>query len=435
MATMRTLEKLKDIPALKREIENRTGKSTEQLYEEREKRVREAIYLKVPDRVPLFINAGPTSYMGVSPSAAYYDPVTWKLAIRQSALDFEPDTANAGFASAGPAWEALDVKNRQWPGGPLPPDYEYQFIEGEYMKEDEYDMLLNDPTDFIIRRYFPRIFGALEPLSKLPPMTNMFNGFEGVTALFASPEFEQLAKALAKAGREQKRFRELTGDASEELAQLGFPAYTHSGSVSIGGAPFDTISSALRGMKGSMTDMYRQPEKLIKACEVILDRRIARSAPADPKKRGNPKRVGMPLWRGDKAFMSQAQFEKFYWPGLKRAMLALIDLGYVPMPFFEAEFGRRLECMLELPKGKAIAVVAAVDMVVARDILKDHTCVLSGAPHSLRLAAIPEFEAYYKRQLKACKAGGGFMMSMGLPEGKKEDLQAMVNRIREYAQY
>lgn len=435
MATMRTLEKLKDVPALKKEIEKKTGKSTEELYEEREKRVREAIYLKTPDRVPLFINAGPTSYLGVSPSAAYYDPVTWKLAIRQSALDFEPDTANAGFASAGPAWEALDVKNRQWPGGNLPPDYEYQFIEGEYMKEDEYDMLLNDPTDFMIRRYFPRIFGALAPLSKLPAMTNMFNGFEGVTALFASPEFEQLAKALAKAGREQKRFRELTGDASEELAQLGFPAFSHSGSVSIGGAPFDTISSALRGMKGSMTDMYRQPEKLIQACDVILERRIARSSPADPKKRGNPKRIGMPLWRGDKVFMSETQFKKFYWPGLKKAMQAVINLGYVPMPFFEAEFGDRLEYLLELPKGKVIASVNHVDMVRAREILKGHTCVVSGAPSSLRLSSLAEFEDYYKHQLKACKKGGGFMMSMGLPKGKKEDLQAMVNRIKEYAKY
>jgi hypothetical protein len=432
---MRSLEKLKDVPALKKEIEKRTGKSTEELYEEREKRVREAIYLKTPDRVPLFINAGPTSYLGVSPSAAYYDPVTWKLAIRQSALDFEPDTANAGFASAGPAWEALDVKNRQWPGGNLPADYEYQFIEGEYMKADEYDMLLNDPTDFIIRRYFPRIFGALAPLSKLPSMTNMFNGFEGVTALFASPEFEQLAKALAKAGREQKRFRELTGDASEELAQLGFPAFSHSGTISIGGAPFDTVSSALRGMTGSMTDMYRQPEKLIKACEVILERRIARSSPADPKRRGNPKRIGMPLWRGDKVFMSEAQFKKFYWPGLKKAMQAVIDLGYVPMPFFEAEFGDRLEYLLELPKGKVIASVNHVDVVRAREILKGHTCVVSGAPASLRLGSLAEFEDYYKRQLKACKKGGGFMMSMGLPKGKKEDLQAMVNRIKEYAQY
>jgi hypothetical protein len=58
------------------------------------------------------------------------------MAVRQSTLDFEPDLSQAGFASSGPTMEALDVKNKLWPGGPLPPDYEYQFIEGEYMKED-----------------------------------------------------------------------------------------------------------------------------------------------------------------------------------------------------------------------------------------------------------------------------------------------------------
>ena len=72
----------------------------------------------------------------------------------------------------------------------------------------------------------------------------------------------------------------------------------------------------------------------------------------------------MPLWRGDKFFMSQKQFEKFYWPGLKKIMQASIDLGYIPMPFFEAEFGRRLECLLDLPKGKVIASVQHMDVPV-----------------------------------------------------------------------
>jgi hypothetical protein len=293
----------KNLQTLRKEIENRTGKTTEQLYEEREKRVRDAIELKEPDRIPILVNPDPSHHAGIPRSAAYYDPVAWKLATRQITLDFEPDLSNAGFASSGLTWEALDVKNRLWPGGPLPPDYEYQFIEGEYMKEDEYDLLLNDPTDFMLRCYLPRVYGALAPLSKLPPLTNMFMGFEGITTLFAKPEFRQLARALSKAGKEMDKFRKATGDAQEELALLGFPAFSYSGAVSVGGAPFDTVSSSLRGMKGSMLDMYRQPEKLLQACDIILKRRIARAVPADPEKRGNPKRVGMPLWRGDQAFI------------------------------------------------------------------------------------------------------------------------------------
>jgi hypothetical protein len=417
------------------EIRQKTGKTPEQLYEEREKRVREAIELKEPDRVPIFINASPAHHSGIPQSAAYYDPVAWKMAVRQITLDFEPDLANAGFASPGATMEALDVKNRLWPGGPLPPDYEYQFIEAEYMKEDEYDLLLNDPTDFMLRCYLPRVYGALTPLTRLPSFSNMFVGFEGVTALFATPEFEQLARALRKAGQEMEKFRVESGNAQEELALLGFPAFSNMGSVSVGGAPFDTISSSLRGMKGSMLDMYRQPEKLIRACEVILDRRIARSLPADPKKRGNPKRIGMPLWRGDKTFMSEAQFRRFYWPGLKKAMQALIDLGYSPMPFFEAEFGDRLEYLLELPKGKIVATVEHMDVVRAKEILGGHTCILGKGPSSLRLSSLKEIETYYKGLIDKCGKGGGFMISMGLPKGKKQDVRAMLNSIKEYGRY
>jgi Uroporphyrinogen decarboxylase (URO-D) len=420
---------------LKKQIEKKTGKSTEKLYAEREKRVREAVGLKVPDRVPYSVSIDAQSYTGVPNSATYYDPIAYKTAVRKITVDLEPDMCIPGLPSSGAAMEALDVQNRLWPGGPEPAHYEYQFIEGEYMKEDEYDLLLSDPTDFMLRCYLPRVYGALAPLSRLPSFSNMFVGFEGVTAFFATPEFEQLARALRKAGQEMEKFRAESGNAQEELALLGFPAFSNMGSVSVGGAPFDTISSSLRGMKGSMLDMYRQPEKLIRACEVILDRRIARSQPADPKKRGNPKRIGMPLWRGDKTFMSEAQFKRFYWPGLKKAMQALIDLGYSPMPFFEAEFGDRLEYLLELPKGKIVATVEHMDVVRAKQILGGHTCILGKGPSSLRLSSLKDIETYYKGLIDKCGKGGGFMISMGLPKGKKEDVQAMLKSLKEYGRY
>lgn len=302
------------------------------------------------------------------------------------------------------------------------------------MKEDEYDLFLSDPSDFVVRYYLPRVYGALKPLSELPPLSLMFNSFEGITTLFASPEFEQLAKALSKAGKELEKYRQTMGDAQEELALLGFPAFSHFGGA--GGAPFDTISSFLRGMKGSMIDMYRRPDKLLQACDVILEKRIAMATPADPNKRGNPKRVGLPLWRGDKAFMSEEQFEKFYWPGLKKAMLASIELGYIPMPFFEAHFGDRLEHLLELPKGKVIAFVEYMDVVQAKEILGGHTCVIGKAPPSLKYTSLQEVEDYYKSQIKVCGKGGGFMLNIRLPDNATtEEAKAMVDSIKEYGRY
>ena len=58
--------------------------------------------------------------------------------------------ASANFSTSGETLATLDVKNKLWPGGPLGDDYEYQFVEGEFMKEDEYDIFLRDPSDFMI---------------------------------------------------------------------------------------------------------------------------------------------------------------------------------------------------------------------------------------------------------------------------------------------
>jgi hypothetical protein len=433
MTDLRSLQ-AQEIKALREQIQQETGKTPEQLYEEREKRVRDSINLTQPDRIPLFVFPDPGSLYGVPQSAAYYDPSAWRKAIIRQVVDFKPDMTSGNFSTSGETLEVLDVKNKLWPGGTLPDDYEYQTVEGEWMKEDEYDLFFKDPSDFMIRRYLPRMYGSLTPFAKLPPLGLLMNGFEGIVDMFTSPEFKKLASTLDKAGTELKKYREEMGNLQEDLALLGFPAMSHPGGAGI--APFDVLSSFLRGMKGSMIDMYRQPDNVIKACEMILESRIETARPANPDARGNPKRAFMPLWRGDKSFMSREHFEKFYWPTLKKTMLASIELGYVPMPVFEAHFGDRLECMLELPKGKAVASVEHMDVVQAKEILGGHTCVIGNVPKSLRYSTPREVEAYYKDLIAKCGKGGGLMLNISMPHNTSVDeLKKMVDTIKEYATY
>lgn len=420
----------------KKEIEKKYGKTTEQLYREREKRTNDSIDLKVPDRIPLSINADPCNYTDTPRSAAYYDPAAWKRAVRYVTLEFEPDLSNAGLPTSGAALEVLGVTNRLWPGGPLPPDYEYQFIESEFMKEDEYEMYFADPTDFMIRRFLPRMYTSMAPLADLPPMGMMMSGFEGLTVMFDTPEFEKAARTLAAAGRELKQFRETIGDSYEDLAYLGFPPFSQLGAGGIGGAPFDTVSSFLRGMKGSMLDMYRRPEKLLKLCDILIERRIAQATPPGPDSHGNRRRVGMPLWRGDKFFMSEQQFDRFYWPGLKKAMQAVIDMDCIPIPFFEAEFGDRLERLLELPKGRVIASVEYVDIKKAREILSGHHCILARGPFSLEKASCREIVDCYRDMFDRYGKGGGIIFNIRLPDNSTvEEIRGMLAEIREYIRY
>jgi hypothetical protein len=45
-------------------------------------------------------------------------------------------------------------------------------------------------------------------------------------------------------------------------------------------------------------------------------------------------------------------------------------------------------------------------------------------------------EEYYKHQIEVCGKGGGFILSIGLPDkGKTEDIKAMLDLIKEYSRY
>jgi hypothetical protein len=360
------------------EIQKKTGKTPEELYEEREKRVRDAIQLKEPDKVPWVLVGGDEA--NVIPSASYYDPAAYRAAVRNSVLKAEPDLHGATpVSTSGLALEALDPRHMKWPGGTLPANIPFQSIEQEYMKADEYKFFLADPTDYVLRYLLPRAFGTLGSLAKLPSLSDRFTQFPSATPTFATAAFQELAEILVKAGREQEKTNQAMRNFSEELANLGFPSLSHGGGV--GGAPFDAISDYYRGMRGAMLDMYRQQDKLLAAEDKILELRTLKASPADPTKRGNPKRTYVPLHRGAEGFMSLKQFETFYWPGLKKATLKNIELGFIPLLVCQGKYDDRLEYLLELPKGKAVAYLHQTDIFRARDIRQPylhHGCVQPG---------------------------------------------------------
>lgn len=444
MATIKSRQELlEEEKRLIAEIEKRHGKTVEQLYEEREKRVRYAIELREPDMVPVILGYEggnfAARYCGVPLAAAYYDPVAYMEAYRKMMLDFEPDMQRGTFAAAnsGLTLEVLDAKQTKWPGGPLPQNVSHQFVEGEYMKADEYDLFLSDPTDFVLRYYLPRVFGALAPLSKLPPMRTMTGtGFAGTVGLFARPEFKEFAEKLYQAGQRQEELRRETADFLGHMIRLGFPPHRHGGGV--GGAPFDMISDNLRGMRGSMVDMYRCPVKLLEACDKILEWRISQAVPADPKTRGNPKISGSALHRGSDGFMSLKQFETFYWPGLKKAIKTDVDLGYVHMAFCEGVWDDRLEYWLELPKGKVICYFEKTDLAKAKAVLGGHLCIMGNVPSTLLEVGSPqEVEEYCRDLIKTCGKGGGFILSPGssTDEAKPANIKAMVDSVKKHGWY
>lgn len=409
------------------------NQAAEKIFREREQRLLDAVQLKEPDRVPVFIglNYHPAKLAGTAAWDAYYDFPAWKKAYIDAAKYYQPDRLLVVPNQSGNILEALGAKQLAWPGHGVSRTSTHQFVEGEYMKEDEYDLFLNDTSDFLIRRYLPRVYGIMEPTANLPPLNTLmmrlpFNNI-------ASPEFAGMLENLVRISREVVEWQKETASLVRELVELGFFIRQPFFMV---GAPFDAISDFLRGMRGAMLDMYRQPEKIKAACEMMcrIDLEWIEKAPKPTE--FTP--AFMALHRGAHGFMSLKQFEIYYWPYLLKVINALVEAGYTPDIFFEGNYNSRLEYLTEMPHGKVIARFDQIDMRKAKEILGGKICIAGNMPVSVLQVGTPEdVKKHVKELIDVAGKDGGYIMApaSALDEVKPENLKTMIDFTKEYGRY
>ena len=183
---------------------------------------------------------------------------------------FAPDTVDNPFPlrGFGALLDALDFQHLRWAGHGVGDNSSYQFVELEVMKPEEYDHFLFDTTDFMIRRFWPRVYKAFAPLETLPPLNQVISYFWGIhNAVFLlSPEMESVRTAMIEAGKASAETLKWAAVYGKKMTELGFPS-------SYGGfsqVPFDTLGDFFRGTKGIMLDLYRRPDKIMAACEKLL---------------------------------------------------------------------------------------------------------------------------------------------------------------------
>jgi hypothetical protein len=414
--------------------------AAEMAYKGRVTRLKDAVQLrKTPDRVPVVPMTGfyPAFHAGLTPHDVMYDYNKIPIAWRKYVEDFEPDAhGGAMVAVPGKFYEILDYKLYAWPGHGVSNNHTYQAIENEYMKSEEYDALIQDPSDFFRSRYLPRIFGALEPFAYLSPFTNILEIYGGFTTvnimLYGLPNVQTAYKTLLEAGTEALKWGEVVIALDQELAASGFPDFFGGGCK----APFDTVGDTLRGTVGIMTDMYRRPQKLLEALDVLTPLMVKMGVSA-AKHNGNPI-VFIPLHKGADGFLSDAQFKKFYWPSLKNVLTGLIDEGCVPFPWAEGSYNSRLEVIKDIPKGKVIWGFDATDMEKAKKILGGVSCITGNVPQSLLQIGTPDdVKGYVKRLIDTAGEGGGYIMMNGasIDEAKAENMKAMIDYTKEFGVY
>ncbi len=427
---------------LKDEVEKRNGKTVEELYAERQKRVMDAVQGKVPDRVPVVFGGTffAMKYIGLPYSTAYYDPVKWKQGYKRMMAELEPDSyGTAAEMASGNALQTLESNYTRWPGGPLGENVPTQIIEHEYMKANEYDLFLADPSDYILRVWLPRVYGFIEPISNLPPLMNLSTNLPMIAPLFLSPGFQKIAELMVKAGNEQKKHLEALGDFGGEMKNfIGVPQdFQWMGGVM---PPFSGFTNNFRTWKGISTDMFRQPDKLLAALGKMLDYHIATAKP--PVKQPGIPAIGASSepHRVSDEFMSRKQFEKFVWPNWQKAVQKTFDLGYeIISMFFEGRRDNQLDYFTDYPKHSVMIRFAETDIFRAKKLFGDRVSLMGNIPITmLQLGSTQDVENYCKRLIKEVGKDGGFILRCSTDytqEAKPANVKAMIDTVKKYGKY
>jgi len=408
------------------------------LYAEREKRFDDIVALKKPDRVPvipLVTHYFPTKRKGVSNRDAGYDHALRYTCMKEAVLEFGWDYAPANGLFPSQSMDALEVKQVKWPGGDLPDECPFQFVEDEYLREEEYDAFLADPNGFTVRTILPRVAGKLEGLGQvpLPPLywlSNSYNLMAAGGSMIAAPPLRTALQALLALADAVDANNAALGAHVGEMAALGYPF----GYSAVTSPAFDVVSDFFRGLRGGSIDIYRNPEKLLAVVELMQPSCIGMSI-AVAQITGNP-RVFIPMHRGADNFMSEEAFEKFYWPTFKGLIEALIAAGLTPMPLFEGGYTSRLRYLAELPAGKVAAHFDHVDRKKFKEICGDVMCFWGNVPASLLCTATPQAVKDDVKELIDLFGDTGTLIidgNQGIPdEARPENVLALREAVDEY---
>ena len=407
-----------------------------QLRKEREERIMNAIKFRKNDRVPVDTPIGyfPARVAGIPCSAAFYDYDAWYRAYDETIGDYPADMIFVQGFQPGSAMEILQPFQSRWPGFNTDPNHGHQSVEIDNMRDDEYEAFLEDPSDYLFRVHTPRTAPKLAGLAKFPRLSEL-HGFMGANAIAAALAEEDVALAidtLRETGLERKRWRERLKKFDEMIESHGFPVYFQGAWM----PPFDLMSHSIRGMEGTMKDIFRQPENLIAACEKILEIELKRPNPATSE--NGYTRIFMTNTRGSDDFMSTRHFDKFYWPTFRKLVHALIDRGLTPCIFFEGNFTSRLEYLLDFPRGSICAKLDTTDIHKAKKVLGGHVCFEGNVPSSLlQVGTVEQVKDYCRRLIEECAPGGGFILAprSSTDEVKPENLRAMIDCAAEYGTY
>lgn len=383
--------------------------SKEQL-QNRMNRIMNAVQLKEGDRVPFMLNANNfyALHYGVSIEQSMRDVRTLKPALDQCLKDYNPDLLYCAFVHPIPPLERSGFVTARWPGNyhNLPENTPYQYVDKEFMDEDDYESYKKDPSGFLMTKVFSQKYKNFSAMPMLNPISLCGSNIFSLTTL-GLPPVQEMLKALLETGQEMNKALGYMAETNLHVLNAGYPTY----GMAVAGMSFDNFAAGVRGLMGACMDLLEDPEMVEDIMEQYDAATIMTSV--QTAKMMNEKFAWIPLLCGSEEFMSQETYEKHYWPHLKKLLMAYIEEDIIPIVFCEGKYTKRLDVITDIPAGKVIYLFENVDLKLAKEKLAGHACFAGGMP-TLMLT-----EGHTKQQVKdkvkevmeICAPGGGYIMS------------------------
>jgi uroporphyrinogen-III decarboxylase len=175
--------------------------------------------------------------------------------------------------------------------------------------------------------------------------------------------------------------------------------------------PFEVLSFA-RSMEKYMIDMYRRPDMILAALEVVWQDLVE---PMLSSIDATTKIIGIPANRCSGGFISPRHFEQFAFPQLLKLVNLLVTRGLIIYFHLDQNWTKMLPYFREFPKGRYILHFdGTTDIFKAKEILGDRMCLMGDVPARLYKLGTPhDIETYCKKLIDRVGEGGGFILSAG----------------------
>lgn len=394
---------------------------TERIYQQRLARYSTAMRNEMPDRVPVrpFVAEFTGKYAGYNCQQLAHDYECAFAAARKCAADFLWDAVVPNMLATWTGMtQAIGLRYYMTPGIDLPATVGHQYREPPasqaWMKSDEYDALIEDPTGYLYNVWLPRVAAPLSPLGG--PVTYEHN------------------LSLVKGALAMQRFFAAFGEQSARLRQESGTVSAISGMLR---APLDLLADKLRGYLGLVDDLFERPEKVKAACEALMPHmaHFAR-ATADPLKQVP---IGFWMHRGCVPFISFDQFNNIFWPTLKPIVQELWAAGHQTLFYAEGNWDHHLEAFAELPERSIVYHVDQGDIFKAHRILGDKFCLSGGIPNCLLgMRSAEEVRSCCKKVIEEVGRDGGYILDASAivqHDARVENIRAMTDAAFEFGVY